>query len=126
MKDYVYRRTVAELQERSCELKRRQTQPAEPDYRATLDTAPTAAILYRIYTEDRQNLSEIVGRYFGGFTILAAYGVYEGINESSAVIEIIASRETLQTIVHLAGDIKHRNAQSSVLVTWQNVSRLDV
>src|SRR5260370_15225232 len=122
MKDYVYRRTVAELQERSCELKRRQgetldsydnrrpsTQPTELDYRAALDKAPTAAILYRIYTEDRQNLSEIVGRYFGGFTILAADGVYEGVNESSAVVEIIATRETLQTIVHLAGDIKHRN-----------------
>ncbi|SRR6266404_6147951 len=116
MKDYVYRRTVAELQERSCELKRMDV----------YDEKIRSFRVYRIYTEHRENLTTIVSRYFTGFTVFSGIGYYEGVAESATVIEVVASRDALQTIVHLAGDIKHRNAQSSVLVTWSDVSRLDI
>lgn len=89
------------------------------------------AVLYRLYTEDvaddgNSGLELLVGRYFPGATIYATFGLWQGSRESGLVVEIIATAADLQTIVHVAGDIKVQNHQSSVLVTWQSISRLDV
>src|ERR1035437_2592056 len=87
------------------------------------------AVLYRLYTENTYPIGktqELIGRYFDGFTLYLTTGVYLGIIESGLVIEVVATTADLQAIVHLAGDIKVQNYQSSVLVTWAPVSRLDV
>src|ERR1035437_6640041 len=87
------------------------------------------AVLYRLYTENTYPIGktqELIGRYFDGFTLYLTTGVYLGIIESGLVIEVVATTADLQAIVHLAGDIKVQNYQSSVLITWASVSRLDV
>ena len=84
------------------------------------------AVVYRLYTEDLGNLTELTSRYFSGFTLLFGNGVYQGVAESGVVIEVIGSTSDLQSVVHLAGDIRQVNNQSSVLVTWNNVSLLNV
>lgn len=80
--------------------------------------------LYTLYTEDKPNVAELVSRYFTGATIYHASGLWNGALESTIVVEIVASETDLQNIVNLAGDIKHANAQDSVLVTWARVSSL--
>lgn len=109
------------------------------------------AVLYRIYTETRDNLPELVARYFDGATLISALGLWQAKTiphtadtcpgrpcgaccdhvettgrEDSTIVEIIGDDADLQRIVNLAGDIKHVNAQSCVLVTWSPVNRLDV
>jgi len=88
--------------------------------------ALNTAIVYRLYTEDRPGLLVLISRYFSGATILYGSGLWLGKVEAGAVIEILATSNDLQSIIHLAGDIKVQNHQSSVLVTWAPVSRLDV
>ena len=88
--------------------------------------ALNTAIVYRLYTEDSRNLAELISRYFAGATIVYGTGLWVGVVETGAVIEIVATKGDLQDIVSLAGDIKMVNHQSSVLVTWQSISRLDV
>ena len=85
------------------------------------------AIVYRLYTEAAQpGLLVLISRYFSGATILYGSGLWLGKVEAGAVIEILATSNDLQSIIHLAGDIKVQNHQSSVLVTWAPVSQLDV
>jgi hypothetical protein len=89
------------------------------------------AIVYRLYTEDTEHdgdsgVSRLVTRYFAGATIYAATGLWQGATEYGLVVEIVATSADLQSIIHLAGDIKVQNHQSSVLMTWAPVSRLDV
>ncbi len=86
--------------------------------------APISAVVFRIYTEDFPNLQDLVSRYFGGFTIFPTTGVWAGFTENSTVIEIIGTHADLQTIVHLAGDIRIVNNQTAVLVTWNPTSSL--
>ena len=88
--------------------------------------ALNTAIVYRLYTEDAPGLLALISRYFSGATILYGSGLWLGKVEAGAVIEILATSNDLQSIIHLAGDIKVQNHQSSVLVTWAPVSRLDV
>lgn len=83
-------------------------------------------VVYSLYTETRDNLIELVSRYFPGATLYNATGLYEGITEPATEIRILAIDLDLQRIVHLAGDIKQVNSQSCVIVTWQSVNRLDV
>lgn len=103
-----YTRSLAEAQERAASIKRQ------------------SAVLYRLYTEDKGNALALTSRYFKGATKLDAIGLYEGQREHSVIIEVLGTIDDLQTIVHLAGDIRQRNSQSSVLVTWSLVGRLDV
>lgn len=84
------------------------------------------AIVYRIYTEFFPNLVDLTNRYFAGSTHFFGNGVYEGNIESAGVIEIIGTLDELQTVVYLAGDIKHVNSQASVLVTYANVTQVSV
>ena len=94
---------------------------------ATLQTAHPQRT-YRLYTETKPNLLELVSRYFPGATLIPAIGLWTGKTEDSAVIEIVATASTsdLQKVVNLAGDIRHMNAQSAVLVTWHDVNSLMV
>lgn len=92
--------------------------------RAVGSTINSAAVVYRLYTEARMNLSDIVSRYFHGATLFYANGLWNGALESSVVIEIVGSASDLQSITHLAGDIRHANNQTAVLVTWAPVSLL--
>src|ERR1035437_6002319 len=100
------------------------------DHLSTCSTQKQSnAVLYRLYTENTYPIGktqELIGRYFDGFTLYLTTGVYLGIIESGLVIEVVATTADLQAIVHLAGDIKVQNYQSSVLITWASVSRLDV
>ena len=84
------------------------------------------SILYVLYTEDKENLAELVSRYFDSATIFGACGTYKGSLELAAVIEIVSTRDALQRVFDLAGDIRIANGQTSVLVTWAPVSRFDV
>jgi len=114
-------------------------------------------VVFRIYTEDKGNLTDLVTRYFDGATLYLATGVWnsgvsfcaecgsekgtlchykcsmsepfekEIVVEQSRVIEIVGTLNDMQSIVNLAGDIKVRNNQSAVLITWQTLAgRLDV
>lgn len=83
-------------------------------------------IIYRLYTEDKVGLVQLISRYFAGASILDAIGVWQGGTELARIIEIVGVRADLQRIVDLAGDIKVANHQTSVLVTWAPVSKLDV
>jgi hypothetical protein len=87
---------------------------------------PNQAVVYRLYTEDLGNLTELASRYFSGFTLLFGNGVWQGVGESSVVIEVIGTTADLEQIAYLAEDIRRENNQSSVLVTWANVSLLNV
>jgi hypothetical protein len=83
-------------------------------------------VVYRLYTEEFPNLRELTARYFLEFTLIPTEGYYEGKRENGAIIEVIGSALDLQSIVHLAGDIRQVNNQHSVLVTWNNISWLNV
>jgi hypothetical protein len=86
----------------------------------------TAAVIYRLYTEDRPNLYQLVARYFGGATFTLSTGLWQGQLETSRVIEIVGTLDDLQRITDLAGDIRATNEQSGVLVTYSELKRLDV
>lgn len=83
-------------------------------------------MLYRIQTESdhvlgryrryRENIIEIVSRYFDGFTIVDAIGYREGKPEHSIIIEIIAENE-LPKIRAIADEIRIANKQECVLVS---------
>lgn len=118
MKDYAYRKSVSEAQERSVRLRRIAEQNRAMQ--------KSKSVTYRIYTEDRHNLAYLTGRYFDGSTLLYGNGAYKGTSEDSVIIEVIGTSADLQKIVDLAGDIRVVNAQESVLVTWSEVSTLDI
>ena len=88
--------------------------------------AQETAIVYRLYTEDKPGLVDLVKRYVPGATLFYGIGLYDGHVEAARVIEIVGTLADLQSIVHLAGDIRVTNAQTSVLVTWARVSVLNV
>jgi hypothetical protein len=100
--------------------------------------APTEGALlktktvYRIYTEDinRVAVRAIIGRYFEGATVLYGVGLdarTQDSDEDAVVIEIITSKpDQLQRIANLAGDIRHHNAQISVLVSRSTVDTFEV
>lgn len=79
-------------------------------------------IRYRIYTERKENLSEIVGRYFDGFTLFEGLGFWKGKPEkSTTVIEILATPSRKRKIHNVARDILRENKQESVIVTSESI-----
>lgn len=72
---------------------------------------------YRIYTEARSNLPELVEKYFPGFSIFTGTGYWKRKTEYCAVIEIIADNESDRLMSELADEILSRNEQECVLVT---------
>lgn len=84
-------------------------------------------MLYRIYTEKRDNVAEIVAQHWDAFTILEGTGYWAGERESSLVVEILTPTQTPRGPVHsnvfaTARAIKEANAQQAVLITWHDVS----
>ena len=95
--------------------------------RAQEDHALLTPVLYEIYTEDKGDLWSLTRRYFPlGATLWHGFGIWEGGNELACVIRIVGTKADLQSVAHLAGDIRVVNAQTSVLVTWQKIDRLDI
>lgn len=84
------------------------------------------AVLYRLYTEERSNLTTLIRRYFHGATLLIGTGLYDGLSEVCAVIEVIGTLADLQRVFDLAGDIRVANGQTSVIVTYQTVNSVNV
>lgn len=89
--------------------------------------------LYRVYTEDKasdETLSAMVARYFPGATIYRGIGLdsrTQDAAEHAVIIEIVTSEaNALQRILDLAGDIRVRFEQISVLVTQQAVTTFEV
>lgn len=46
-------------------------------------------IVWRLYTESRPNLADIVARHFEGATLLSGTGLWQGKTENCTVIEIV-------------------------------------
>jgi hypothetical protein len=109
-------RKLAEAQEAHTYFKRRESTRAEV----------SPSVEYRLYTEFYPNLLELTARYFDGATLYFGTGLYEGNTESGGVIEIVATKDDLQKVVFLAGDIKQVNGQLSVLVTYAPVTAVSV
>ena len=94
----------------------------------------TRKTVYRIYTEDTYQTNElaaIVARYFEGATIFRdALGLDTraiGGREPSVVVEIVSSKpDALQRIANLAGDIRSRFHQVSVLVSVAPIDTFEV
>lgn len=83
--------------------------------------------VYRLYTEDRANLRDIIARYFSGATVFHADGLWLDCVEPAAVIEIIAADDaTARLQVHtLATYIACENQQSEVMVLVQSARGLE-
>jgi len=84
--------------------------------------------VYTLYTEavPDLDLKDYIGRYFDGYTVTSAIGVYQGQTEPTTVITIVAPLSDMQKVMDLAGDIRVAGKQQSVLVTWGTVTRFDI
>ena len=87
-------------------------------------TPDTSKVVYRLYTEDFPNLKDLTSRYFSGATFLYGNGLWMDVVEATTVIEVVGTIADLQSITHLAGDIRAVNNQQAVLITWNRVSSL--
>lgn len=85
-----------------------------------------AKTLYRIHTEDRDNLPELMARYFGSFTLLRGTGYWDNTQEQAAVIEILAEPCDRWKVMAAADTIREVNRQESVYVTSSDVMLTDV
>jgi len=80
-----------------------------------LKEPPTLArTLYRVFTETKPGLAELVSKRFDGFTLVPATGYWLGEPEQSTVIEIVT--DDGWSVFELAEDIKEVNGQDAVLV----------
>jgi len=73
----------------------------------------------RIITEKFDNLGEIAGRFFDGFSVSQQTGYWRGLKENSAVIEITDIDDAADfdaRILSLCAEIKSVNRQECVLV----------
>lgn len=63
-------------------------------------TPKVTAVAYRLYTEGaeslRESLVKLVSRYFEGATITYGVGLWQGVTEVSAVVDIIGTSDDLQ------------------------------
>ena len=91
--------------------------------------------IYRIYTEDKGNTEEIATIMedwgYDGFTLIYAEGYWQGVWERSLIIELVcqASPDPLDDyhkIRACAREIGSRGQQNEVLVTMQEVTRIDL
>jgi len=75
-------------------------------------------MLYRVLTENvnRGNIDKIVGRYFDGYTVIEAQGVWCGKRENSLIIEIIAEGKDRPKVLAIAREINIANKQECCLV----------
>lgn len=84
--------------------------------------------LYRVYTQQQteQSLYPLISALFSGATVYASRGLWQGEPENGNVIEILGSHEDRAKVFILARNIREAFAQTSVLVTIQNVSAFEV
>jgi len=84
-----------------------------------------SVVRYRIYTEDINrdtNIIPILNSYFEGYTIIPAFGMWQGVSEASIVIEYITDHEYSDLKVRQVCDtIKHKNKQQSILYTREDI-----
>lgn len=114
--DSTLTRILAESQERATAIKQ-----------AANTGTSNAGILhngvrYRIYTELRHNLLGLTSDVFGAATLTLATGLWEGLKEDSAIIEIVGLDMDYGRIVKLAKTIRDTNNQSAVLVTREPIA----
>lgn len=77
---------------------------------------------YRLYTEDKGNLDAIVaGHLPGGATIYRGRGVWRGMVEDSAIIEVFMLEDDDLPIQRLAHYIMLANEQDTVIITKDSV-----
>lgn len=72
--------------------------------------------LYRIHTEDRENLAMIASQFFPGFTLLKGTGYYDLKAEPSAVIELYGTEIDRPEVEALCRAIAEVNEQQSVML----------
>lgn len=92
----------------------------------TLEYTP-GAVLFTLYTVygDGHNV-ERVGRYFDGATLYRVAGFWKGVSEDSEVIEVVGTLDDMQRVTDLAGDIRHAQNETAVLVTYARIGSLMV
>lgn len=73
--------------------------------------------VFRLYTERRPNLRQIVDFFVPAATFYRAKGLWHGLTEDSMVIEIVGSEADTKTVRALARAIRKASGQSSVLMT---------
>jgi hypothetical protein len=111
--------------------------PGRWDSKALGRSQETAAVghvkhVYRLYTEDVNRVATIalVKRYFDGATLTYSIGLdvrTQANDENAVTIEIVTSKDdALQRVLNLAGDIRERNQQISVLITRETVTTFEV
>lgn len=82
--------------------------------------------IFRIYTETKDNLIELVRKFFDNATLIPAKGLYDRNIEETTIIEIIEfdnhwyHNSRIKTI-NLAEKIKEINNQQCVLYTEQKI-----
>lgn len=84
--------------------------------------------LYRLYTEQQteQTLYPLISALFTGATVYASRGLWQGVAETGAVIEVLGFHEDRAKIFLLARNIRDAFEQTAVLVTIQTVSTFEV
>lgn len=80
-------------------------------------------MVFKLYTERRENLPHIVSQYFPGFTLYPAIGYWKGEGEESMVIEVVELPSAEGKVRELAETIKLINNQQSVLMSVEGESR---
>jgi hypothetical protein len=78
-------------------------------------------VRYRIYTESKDNIADLVSKFFDNFTLYHGTGYYKGISENSVTIEIILPLQDTENIDKLCNYIRIMNSQELVFCTVENV-----
>ena len=78
-------------------------------------------IRYTLYTERKENLPELVSRYFDGATLYDAQGLWQKVLELSAAIVILGSEEDESRVLDLAATIKRENEQQALIMEKESV-----
>jgi hypothetical protein len=82
--------------------------------------------LYRIHTEDRDNLATLANQILPGFTLLKGTGYYDHQAEPAAIIEYYGIEMDRAEVFRLARTIAVVNDQQSVLVAEMGDTGLGV
>jgi hypothetical protein len=78
----------------------------------------TNVAVYRLYTEHKSNLTDIIAQWFDGATIIQTVGLWRGQTEIGAIVEIIGQASDRARIIALARQIRDTNEQQCVLVLY--------
>ena len=83
---------------------------------------------YEILTENKnyQYIESAVSKYFPGFSIVEQIGYWQGGQERSLNITIIAKKSKHHLIRHIAEKIKSYNRQQSVMIVVSKVKVVSV